>query len=250
MARLVAMLLALLAAGTPLQAETAGLPPGFVYLAAVDPTIRQDIRYAGSFNFLGRPAMGYRAGECILTEPAARALAAAQAELAGRGLTLVVWDCYRPARAVADFMAWSRGGADSGMAPVFHPAVDRRRLVAEGYIGARSTHARGSTVDLGLGARNAPAGRRGEGPCTAPAGQRVDEGTLDFGTAFDCFDPRSALADGRIGASARANRLLLRDVMSRHGFRGYAREWWHFQLRDEPFPTGSFDFPIVARPQR
>ncbi|CEJ15395.1 D-alanyl-D-alanine dipeptidase [bacterium YEK0313] len=244
------MLLSLLAAATPSHAETAGLPPGFVYLAAIDPTIRQDIRYAGSFIFLGRPAAGYHAGECILTAPAARALAAVQAELAGRGLSLVVWDCYRPARAVADFMAWSRGAGGAGMAAVFHPAVARRRLVAEGYIGARSTHARGSTVDLGLGARNGPAGRRGQGPCTAPAGQRTDEGTLDFGTAFDCFDPRSALADGRIGASARANRLLLRDVMSRHGFRGYAREWWHFQLRDEPFPVTTFDFPVVARPRR
>ena len=245
-----ALIVLSLFAAAPARAETAGLPPGFVYLAAVDPTIRQDIRYAGSFNFLGRPAAGYRAGECILTAPAAQALAAVQAELAGRGLTLVVWDCYRPAAAVADFMAWSRNAADSRMARIFHPTVDKSRLVAEGYISARSTHARGSTVDLGFGARNAPAGRRGEGPCTAPSGQRVDEGTLDFGTAFDCFDPRSALADRRIGASARTNRRLLRDVMGRHGFRGYDREWWHFQLRDEPFPTGSFDFPVVARPQR
>lgn len=249
-ARLALSLAFLLAAAGPLRAETTGLPPGFVHLVAVAPTVRQDIRYAGSFNFLGRPVAGYRAGECILTERAARAIGAVQAELAGRGLTLIVWDCYRPASAVADFMAWSRDGADTRMARVFYPAVDKRRLVAEGYVSARSTHARGSTVDLGLARSATPAGRRGEGPCTAPAGQRVDEGTLDFGTAFDCFDPLSALSDPRVGPAARANRLLLREVMNRHGFRGYGREWWHFQLRDEPYPATSFDFPVVARPQR
>ncbi|WP_163327188.1 M15 family metallopeptidase, partial [Enterobacter ludwigii] len=78
-----------------------------------------------------------------------------------------------------------------------------------------------------------PGGRGAPGSCTAPAGQRADEGTLDLGTAFDCFDPRSGLADPRIGAAARANRLTLHQAMTRHGFRGYPKEWWHFQLRSE-----------------
>ena len=93
----------------------AQLPSGFVYLSQVDPTIKQDIRYAGSHNFIGRPVRGYQAAECVLTEQAARALAAVQKELAPRNLSLVMWDCYRPARAVADFASWSRIPGDHRM---------------------------------------------------------------------------------------------------------------------------------------
>ncbi|WP_246088766.1 M15 family metallopeptidase [Phreatobacter stygius] len=233
------------------MADTPGLPAGFVHLAAIDPSIRQDIRYHGSFNFVGRPIAGYRAAECILTDKAARALSAAQAELASRGLTLVVWDCYRPVQAVQDFMAWSRDAGDDRMRRVFYPQVDKRTLSAEGYISARSTHSRGSTVDVGVARAGAARGASGgQGACTAPPGQRVDDGTLDLGTAFDCFDPRSGLADRRIGSVARANRLMLLQVMTRHGFRGYPREWWHFQLRNEPFPNQTFDFPVVSRGNR
>lgn len=249
MRRFVLALLIVLAA--PAFAQGDGLPDGFVHLSAIDPGIRQDIRYAGSFNFTGRPVAGYRAAECILTDKAARALSAVQRDLAGRGLMLVVWDCYRPARAVQDFMAWSRDAADDRMRAVFYPEVDKGRLAVEGYISPRSTHSRGSTVDVGLArVGEAPGTRGGQGACTAPAGQRVDEGTLDLGTAFDCFDPRSGLADPRVGPDARANRLILHQAMTRHGFRGYPREWWHFQLRNEPFPGQVFDFPVVSRPNR
>ncbi|MBN8941647.1 MAG: M15 family metallopeptidase [Rhizobiales bacterium] len=249
MRRLVLVLL--IALNGPALADTDGLPAGFVHLSAVDPGIRQDIRYAGSFNFIGRPVAGYRAAECILTDKAARALSAVQRDLAGRGLMLVVWDCYRPARAVQDFMAWSRDAADDRMRAVFYPEVDKRTLSLDGYISSRSTHSRGSTVDVGLARIGAaPGARGGQGACTAPAGQRVDEGTLDLGTAFDCFDPRSGLADPRIGSAARDNRLTLHQAMTRHGFRGYPKEWWHFQLRSEPFPGQVFDFPVVSRPNR
>lgn len=238
---ILALALALLAA--PAMAQ--GLPPGFVHLSAVAPSIRQDIRYAGSRNFIGRPVAGYEAAECILTEPAARALARAQAEIAARGLTLIVWDCYRPQRAVADLMAWTRDLSDTRMQAVFYPQVDKRDIVRLGYLSPRSTHSRGSTVDLGLARPGARIGG-GSGACTAPSGQRIDDGALDFGTAYDCFDPRSG-SDPRISREARANRRLLADLMRRHGFRGYAREWWHFQLTDEPFRDRAFDFPVSRR---
>lgn len=246
--RAILALLAVLSASFPVSAQSA-LPDGFVHLAEVAPTIRQDIRYAGSRNFLGRPVAGYLAGECILTRRAAEALARAQAEIAPRGLTLVVWDCYRPATAVADMMAWTRDATDQRMKAVFYPGIDKARLSVEGYLSSRSTHSRGSTVDLGI-ARAGAAPGLASGACTAPAGQRLDDGALDFGTSYDCFDPAAHVRAPGIGREAAANRAMLASLMQRNGFRAYAKEWWHFQLVNEPFPARVFDFPVVRRGQR
>ena len=242
------VLLAALIAPLPAAAQP-GLPEGFVHLADVAPTVRQDIRYAGARNFLGRPVAFYGAGECILTRRAAEALARAQAEIAPRGLTLVVWDCYRPSGAVADMMAWTRDAADQRMKAVFYPAVDKARLSLDGYLSSRSTHSRGSTVDLGIARAGAVAGAAA-GACTEPAGRRLDDGVLDFGTSYDCFDPRAHVRAPGIGREAAANRAMLASLMQRHGFRAYAKEWWHFQLAQEPFPGRSFDFPVMQRRQR
>ncbi|MEP6837542.1 MAG: M15 family metallopeptidase, partial [Bradyrhizobium sp.] len=106
---------------------TSALPKGFVYLREVDPTIVQDIRYAGSHNFVGRPVKGYLAAECILSEAAAKALAAVQKKLAGQNLSLIVWDCYRPKRAVDDFLRWSRDPARTEMKAEFYPRTDKRK---------------------------------------------------------------------------------------------------------------------------
>ena len=212
------------------------LPRGFVRLADVDPSIRQDIRYAGSLNFLGRPAKGYEAPACILTEPAAKALAVAQRKLANEGLTLVVFDCYRPAAATADFIAWTgEGGAAD---PRWHPKVKRGDLIAEGYIGARSSHSRGSTVDVAIAPLK---------PAYAPSPScgAGDVGTLDFGTGFDCFDRTSETTHKRLANEARANRQKLVETMNAAGFRNYSREWWHFTLRKEPYPAQLFDFPVT-----
>jgi D-alanyl-D-alanine dipeptidase len=238
-----------LALGFAMPAWAQPLPQGFVHLADVAPSIRQDIRYAGARNFMGRPAAGYQAAECVLTRRAAEALARAQAEIAPRGLTLVVWDCYRPQRAVADFMAWTRDAADQRMRAIYYPRVDKRDLSVLGYLSSRSTHSRGSTVDLGL-ARNGTPAAGGAGACTAAHGARIDDGALDFGTAYDCFDTLSHVRAPGIGREAAANRALLAGLMQRHGFRAYSKEWWHFQLRDEPFPGQSFDFPVVPRGAR
>lgn len=230
---------AVLMAGAALSADAfAGdLPAGFVRLAEIDKSIRQDIRYAGSLNFLGRPAKGYEAPVCILTAPAANALAAAQRKLAGEGLTLVVFDCYRPATATADFIAWSGSGETED--PRWHPKVKRRDLIAEGYIGARSSHSRGSTVDVAI-APIEPA------PAPSPACGSGDAQTLDFGTGFDCFDKASETAHKPLTDGARANRQKLVDTMKAAGFRNYSREWWHFTLRKEPHPEQLFDFPVTA----
>ena len=125
-------------------------------IAAVAPDVVVDLRYAGSDNFLGRPARGYGAAGCLLTKPAARALAAAQRESAAFGLGLMVYDCYRPQRAVDDFVAWARDAAGPATNPLHHPVVPRSELFQRGYIAPRSGHSRGSTVDVTL----IPAGPR------------------------------------------------------------------------------------------
>ena len=220
------------------QVRAESLPRGLVRLAEVDDTIGQDMRYAGSDNFLGRPVKGYEAPACILTRAAAEALSRVQKSLAGDGLELVVFDCYRPARAVSDMVAWAlHGGAPD---PRWYPKVRRDALVMEGYVGTESSHSHGSTVDLAIVSLSGPAGE-------APRCGAAVPGMLDFGTGFDCFDPSSETASQAVGAEATANRDRLLTAMRQAGFRNYAREWWHFTLRDEPFPKKRFDFPISDR---
>ena len=213
------------------------LPAGFVRLADVDPTIRQDIRYAGLENFLHRKANGYDAPVCILTKEAAKALSGVQIALTAKGLTLVVFDCYRPARAVADMGAWTRQGGPPD--PQWYPKVKRGDLIANGYVGELSSHSRGSTVDLAIAEMDKS--NQAYPGCGAP-----DTGTLDFGTGFDCFDPASETAHHPLPAEAAANRNMLVSAMRAAGFRNYAREWWHFTLAEEPFPKQRFDFPVTA----
>ncbi len=190
----------------------------------VVPGLITDIRYAGSHNFVGRPIDGYRAPRCLLTQPAADALAEVAREVATRGLVIKAFDCYRPARAVADFVRWARDPKDQAAKAEFYPEVDKRTLFRDGYIASRSGHSRGSTIDLTLA--------------------RSDGSELDMGTPFDFFSPRSWTAASSVSAEQHANRMRLAAAMQRHGFRGYPKEWWHFTLRNEPFPATYFDLPV------
>jgi D-alanyl-D-alanine dipeptidase len=191
---------------------------------AIVPGLVANIRYAGSHNFVGRPINGYRAPRCLLTQPAANALAEVARDLAARGLVIKVFDCYRPARAVADFVRWARDPRDQGAKAEFYPNVDKRTLFRDGYIASHSGHSRGSTVDLTLA--------------------RADGTELDMGTPFDFFSPRSWTAASSVTAEQHANRMRLAAAMRRRGFRGYPKEWWHFTLRNEPFPGTYLDVPV------
>lgn len=227
------------AAGFASGVRAGELPEGFVYLRDVAPDIRQDMRYASRQNFMRRRLPGYAAGECVLTMAAANALARAQAEAARSRLTLVVFDCYRPQRAVDAMVAWVRQG--KGTDPDYYPNVPRSELISQGYIGAKSSHARGSTVDLGY----AFAGKNIPGKTQVC--NRRDDLTVDFGTPFDCFDAASRTASTSVSERAREYRQTLVGVMRQHGFKNYPGEWWHFTLEGEPFPNRSFDFPITPR---
>ena len=216
------------------------LPDGFVYLSDYVPDIRQEIRYAGRQNFMRKRLPGYNAGECVLTEAATKALGKVQNAAVKSGYSLVVFDCYRPQSAVEAMVAWVRTG--KGTDPAYFPKVPRSELIRQGYIGAKSSHARGSTVDLGFDflGKNPP-------PDKQKICNRRDRETIDFGTPFDCFDPASRTASAEVSQRARDFRRKLVDLMRKGGFRNYPGEWWHFTLTNEPFPNRSFNFAIERR---
>lgn len=212
--------------------QPAALPSGFSYLSQVDASIAQDMRYAGADNFTGAPVPGYRAAQCVLATEAADALARVQASLTPEGLSLVVFDCYRPARAVRRFVDWARSGG-AIRSERYNPNVPRNALIAQGYIAARSGHSSGGSVDLGLGRRDA-------GGKVAP---------LDMGGGFDLFDPVSHVGAKGVPEEAAANRRKLAAAMRSGGFSGYSREWWHFRYANEPFKGQVFDFEIASPPR-
>lgn len=197
----------------------------FVNAATMIPDLVVEMRYAGSENFIGRPINGYDAPVCLLSRPAATALANAQAQLKPQGLGLKVFDCYRPARAVADFAQWARDPSDQKRKADYYPNVDKSQLFELGYIAERSGHSRGSTLDITL----------------------VDLATkteIDMGSTYDLFDTLSSPTDPRPSAAQQANRMKLQSLMTANGFRPLKEEWWHFTLNGEPYPETYFDVPV------
>jgi D-alanyl-D-alanine dipeptidase len=241
--------LAAIVAGAAATGAVAALPDDFVYLADVAPEVQQDIRYASGHNFTGRPVPGYEAPECILTRAAAYALRKVQQRLpANRALR--VYDCYRPERAVAFFIAWARDRNDQKAKSEYYPTIDKQKLFALGYIARSSPHSRGTAVDVAIVDVDRPRepeheGRR-SGACFESRDQDGHDNTLDFGTRYDRFHPFSATTHPGIAAAARSNRDFLVRVMRQEGFANYRREWWHYDFRNER-SKGSFDFPVRSR---
>jgi len=233
-----------LAAGA---AAAQDLPPGFVRLRDVDATIAQDMRYATANNFTGRPLPGYDAGECILARAAAAALRQVQAALAPESLSLKVYDCYRPTRAVAAMARWSAGPQARPDTRRFYPALKKERLFALGWIAAHSAHSRGVAVDLTVVPKGSsqPAfdANAHYGSCAGPAAARAPDNSLDLGTGYDCFDAKSFTRAAGLTKDEQARRGHLVAIMRSHGFVNYKREWWHFS-----FPAAdqkrAYDFPI------
>lgn len=225
------------------------LPSGFVYLHDLAPFIIQDMRYAGYHNFIGRPIHGYEAPQCILTLQAAKALSNVEAALLKSHLTLKVYDCYRPQRAVDDFIKWSQDPSDQLMKNEFYPRVNKKDFFTLGYVAAKSGHTRGSTVDLTivpLPAQTEPVYHSGEPltACFAPVGERFRDNSINMGTGFDCMDETAHTFNASMSKQAKHNRMLLRSLMVKYGFEPYNKEWWHFTLKDEPYPNTYFNFVV------
>ena len=202
-------------------------PSGFVLLADYVPHIIQEIRYYSTYNFIGERIDGYEEPCALLSIEAARALKAVSNEMFVRGYRLKVFDAYRPACAVKQFVLWGIEDQDIRMKPYFYPNLEKQELFAKGYIASQSSHSRGSTVDLTL--------------LDMQTGKE-----LDMGGPFDLFSPISHPDCREITDEQYENRMTLRHVMLRCGFEPMDCEWWHFSLRDEPYPDTYFNFPVSS----
>ena len=200
------------------------LPEDFVAVGELDTHIEKEIRYFGSNNFVGAKVDGYYAPKCILHRDAAKALVRVQQAAQASGLTLKVFDCYRPQRAVDHFVRWVEDETDIKTKAEYYPNLAKDKLLG-GYIAAQSGHSRGATVDLTLV-------------------DRANGKELDMGSPFDMFDTLSNTDDPRINEVQRKNRYLLRDLMLAEGFAPYPLEWWHFSLKPQPYPNTYFDFVV------
>lgn len=237
----------MLAAALGLSVHAEVLPGDFVYLRKTDPTIQQDIRYAAETNFTARGVPGYLAGECVLRGPAALALKRVQSRLKGRGLSLKVYDCYRPQKAVNRFMEWADRRTTPDLRLQYYPRLQKDRLIPLGYIATRSGHSKGLTVDLTVVEEGTAQPEIGEqtryGACDTSG--RIPDNSIDMGTGFDCFDELSHTANGEVSPAARENRALLVELMAGEGFRNYAKEWWHFTYQRVPPGSIYYDFDIM-----
>jgi D-alanyl-D-alanine dipeptidase len=228
---------------------SAPIPVEFTEIRAVLPDVLMDIRYYTPHNFVGTRVDGYKAPKCYLTRQAAQALAGVQRELVASGLTLKIYDCYRPQKAVNHFVRWAAAITDTQTKAEFYPKVDKKNLFTDGYIAEKSGHSRGSTIDLTI--VTIPAAPQEKyiphmnlRACYLPRERRFRDNGIDMGTGFDCFDEKAHTLNKTIGPSPRLHRALLKTIMEKHGFVNYDKEWWHYTLKGEPFPDTYFDYDV------
>jgi D-alanyl-D-alanine dipeptidase len=201
------------------------LPKGFVYVDEVIPTVEVEIRYYSDYNFVGMRIDGYEAPIAILASETAQALQKVSEELSLKGYRLRIYDAYRPQKAVNHFIRWSKDAEDEQMMTDFYPDIEKSKLFKLGYIATRSGHSRGSTIDLTL--------------VNSKTGDPVD-----MGSPYDLLGPISNHGTKLITDKQTANRNILKNAMEKHGFKPYSKEWWHYTLKNEPYPNKYFDFNV------
>ncbi|WP_051437622.1 M15 family metallopeptidase [Eubacterium xylanophilum] len=202
-------------------------PSNFVVLADYIPHIIQEIRYHSTYNFIGERIDGYEEPVALLTKEAARALKAASNEAMVLGYRFKVFDAYRPSSAVKQFVLWGLEDTDIRMKPYFYPDLEKQEMFRKGYIAKESSHSRGSAVDLTL--------------FDMKTGKEVD-----MGGPFDLFSHVSHPDFKGITEEQFENRMMLQHIMVRNGFEPIDCEWWHFALKDEPYPDTYFNFPVSS----
>lgn len=201
------------------------LPKGFVYLDEVIPTAQFEMRYYSDYNFVGTQIDGYLAPLAIGTSVMAEALLKVSKEVEPMGYQLLIYDTYRPAKAVQQFLVWSKDTDDISMKEKFYPNINKATLFKSGYLSSKSGHSRGSTVDLTLIHSDT-------------------EKEVDMGSPYDLLDEISHFSTKLITDEQAANRQLLQDVMVKYGFKPYSKEWWHYVLKNEPYPRTYYDFDV------
>ncbi len=201
------------------------LPNRFVLVSDVIPEVIQEIRYYCAYNFVGKRIDSYHAPVAILSIEAAKALKNASDNFISQGYYIKIFDAYRPQSAVNHFIRWSQDKNDEKMKAIFYPHTNKEDLFKLGYIVERSSHSRGSTLDMTI--------------IDAKTGKEVDTGS-----PFDLFDEISHIDSNKITLEQRLNREIIKDTMERNGFNSYSTEWWHYTLHDEPYPDTYFDFPV------
>ena len=203
---------------------------GFVYVKDLIPDLIEDLRYNTTNNFMGEPANGYKSNKVILTKKAALALKNAADEFRKMGYVIKVYDAYRPQSAVDHFVRWSKTSDQRNKAD-YYPTLNKSSLFPR-YIARKSGHSKGSTIDMTI--------------CYKDTGKEVD-----MGSHFDFFGTPSHTMflgkynGGEVTKEHQKNRLLLRTVMVKYGFKPYDNEWWHFTLKNEPYPQTWFTFPVA-----
>ncbi|MCP3925670.1 MAG: M15 family metallopeptidase [Desulfobacterales bacterium] len=219
----------------------------FVSITDMIPDVVLDIRYFTEYNFVGEKIDGYKAPKCLLSKKAANALKKVQDELRKKGLSLLIYDCYRPQQAVDHFVRWAEDLDNDKMQEQFYPGLKKKSLFVLGYIAKKSGHSRGSSIDLSItkipfkAKKNSRTDYR---ECDCNQDKRHIDGSLDMGTGYDCFNTLSHTLNSKIETEQMNNRLLLKKVMEKHGFRNYSKEWWHFSLKNEPYRKRYFNFQV------
>ena len=201
------------------------LPKGFAYVNNAIPSIKIELRYATKHNFIGKPIDGYYANKAIASIETINALKKVQADLDKLNLSLIIYDAYRPQKAVNNFVKWAKNLKDTLMKSEFYPKVAKKNLFRNGYIASHSRHSSGSTVDVSIYSNT----------------YKVP---LDMGSPYDFFGKQSWTNYDKLTKKQRYHRQLLQKIMLKNGFRNYAKEWWHFTLRQEPYRNQYFDFDV------
>jgi len=199
--------------------------PNFVYIHDRVPDILLDVRYYSTDNFLGTPVDGYKKPVILITAEAGEALARVQQSLREQGLGLKIFDAYRPQKAVDHFVRWAADPDDTITKRKYYPNLPKSRLFELGYIAEKSGHTRGSTLDLTLV-------------------NLTDGSELDMGSGWDLLGEISNHDSALVNEVATSNRERLRNIMIQNGFQPYSKEWWHYTLKNEPYPDQYFDFDV------
>ena len=208
----------------PIYADTISYDKSdFVEISKIIDDAAYDIRYYSSNNFTGNRIQGYKAPRAYMTKEGVKALSIAANDLRAKGYRLLIWDSYRPQKAVDNFVVWINNPNDMGDKE-FYPDLKKSDLVEGGYIATKSSHTRGSTVDLTL--------------------IKKDGSFVDMGGAFDLFSEISHPDYKKITRKQKKNREILRNAMFKAGFDGIDSEWWHFTLKNEPYKDTYFNFDV------